>query len=212
MALWQRHRGLRAQGDYRFQGQTFDAGSYVVFMNAGAARPADTALSIGVDVSNSSPPLRASGAWATATCGARTSATIPTARRSARRDQVLKKPAGVNGGLERGRPTASRSTRATAVRTLNGLLGRPTRSSRSHPSTARAAPRAPRSSRRTQPRLDAAGRRRAADLPRVGELPSLSPIDRVPRIAVLTELEPRSTRTSGRFGTSASRRTASRPR
>ena len=67
-------RSTRSLRRLRFGGQTYDKGSYVVWMNQAHRGLADTALNIGVDVSAgsaSSTRLRRPGA--TATCGAPTS-------------------------------------------------------------------------------------------------------------------------------------------
>ena len=59
--------------DYRFGSQTFEKGSYVVFMAQPRRGLADTALSLGVDISTaSSACTRRRRRGATATCGAPT--------------------------------------------------------------------------------------------------------------------------------------------
>ena len=71
--------------DYRFGGQTFEDGSYVVFMAQPRRGLADTALSLGTDISAQISVLYAHRRrGATVTCGAPTSSRSRTAPRSSR--------------------------------------------------------------------------------------------------------------------------------
>ena len=194
-------------------------GSYVVFMNQARRGLADTALAIGVDISSQISRLYAPpGAWshgylwgADVRDDPRRPAFAPRNAQADRdRVELGRRPGTGAAGLLRARGRLADGG-ADAERAARGR--RSTRSSRSRRS---------RRLRCCAPPgrvIFAAARRRGARSRRVRTtgsrssacsddvLPALEPIDRVPRIAVLTGR--RSTRTSGRCGTSGSRSTRS---
>jgi hypothetical protein len=111
--------------DYRFSGRTFREGSYVVFMTQPRRGLADTALSIGVDVSSRIGRLYAPpGSWSHGYLWGADVATIPDGAAFRPKDHPIHKPAKLGGGLESGAGDAYalELDSATAVRTLNGLL------------------------------------------------------------------------------------------
>ena len=187
----------RISGDYRYGGQTYEDGSYVLFMKQPRRGLIDTALGIGLDISADISILYAPpGAWSHGYLWGADVVTIPDGPRFKPYTDEIKKPRRVRGGLERGRAAdayALEIDSPTAVRTLNGLLGDgvaaqlalasfPARSGGTLPagtvvfSTADAAA------------LDAAGDENGLTFRRVSaaDLPALEAIDRVPRFAVLT--------------------------
>jgi Zinc carboxypeptidase len=184
------------RSDYRYGGRTYEDGSYVVFMTQPRRGLADTALSIGVDLSSQIGRLYAPpGSWSHGYLWGADVVTIGDGATFRPSKRELKKPAKLKGGLERGRATlyALEVDSATAVRTLNGLL--------SGGVEARLAT-APFTSIRGQSlpagtvvfsaagaaALDAAGKASGLTFPRVDpeDAGATEPLDRVPRIAVLT--------------------------
>jgi hypothetical protein len=112
-----------------FGGQTFDAGSYVVFMNQALRGLADTALGIGVDVSNSISQLYAPpGAWSHGYLWGADIAVIPNGASFDATTREISGPNPVAGGAaatSKASPTDQyvlELDSATAVRTLNALL------------------------------------------------------------------------------------------
>jgi hypothetical protein len=186
----------RISRDYRYGGQTYEDGSYVVFMNQPRRGLIDTALGIGLDISPQINILYAPpGAWSHGYLWGADVVTIPDGPRFKPHTDAIKKPRKVRGGLERGKADAYalEIDSPTAVRTLNGLLGDgvavqlalasfPAESGGTLPagsvvfSAADAAT------------LNGAGRANGLTFRRVStaDLPALDAIDRVPRIAVLT--------------------------
>jgi len=180
-----------------FGGQTFDAGSYVVFMNQAFRGLADTALGIGVDVSNSISQLYAPpGAWSHGYLWGADIAVIPNGATFDATTREISAPNAVPGGVvgtSKGSPTDRyllELDSATAVRTLNALLKDgvtaqlATTAFGSHPAgtvvfAGDAATRAA---------LDRAGSSNGITFTPASSagLPALEAIDRVPRIAVLT--------------------------
>jgi hypothetical protein len=182
--------------DYRHRGQTYEKGSYVVFVAQPRRGLLDTALSIGVDISSRISQLYAPpGAWSHGYLWGADVVTIPDGTTFRPWKHKLKRPARLRGGLERGSAGAYalEIDSPTAVRTLNELLASgidaqlalapfPARSGGTLPagtvifSAADAAA------------LDDAGDANGLTFRRVRteDLPAVEPIDRVPRIAVLT--------------------------
>jgi zinc carboxypeptidase len=180
----------------RFGSQTFDRGSYVVWMNQAHRGLADTALGIGVDVSSQIGQLYAPpAAWSHGYLWGADSVTIPAGSGFAASTREVRRPASLAGGVD-----SSRADRyvlelnsATAVRTLNTLvangvpaalaLGPFTNAGRSYPAGSAIFA----ADATTRQQLDAAGRRAGLFFRGIAAsaLPALSAIARVPRIAVL---------------------------
>jgi hypothetical protein len=180
-----------------FQGQTFDAGSYVVFMNQALRGLADTALGIGVDVSNSISQLYAPpGAWSHGYLWGADIAVIPTGATFGPMTREISAPNPVAGGVA-GKAKVAPTDRyvleldsPTAVRTLNALLRGgltaqlATAAFGPHPAGTVVFA----GDEATRNALDAAGRGTGITFTKESSagLPALEAIDRVPRIAVLT--------------------------
>ena len=109
-----------------FDGQTFERGSYVVWMNQARRGLADTALSIGVDVSSRISILYAPpAAWSHGYLWGANVVTIPRGAAFAPLTNVITKPSHFGGGgLDPGPADryALKIDSPTAVRTLNRLL------------------------------------------------------------------------------------------
>jgi hypothetical protein len=182
--------------DYRFGGQTFEDGSYVVFMAQPRRGLADTALSLGTDISAQISVLYAPPAsWSHGYLWGADVVTIPDGPTFKPWKHELKKPAKIKGGLGKGSAAyyALELDSPTAVRTLNGLLDGgldaelalgtfPSRSGETLATGSAIFPAADASA------LDAAGKENGLTFHpvRAGDLPAVEPIDRSPRIAVFT--------------------------
>jgi Zinc carboxypeptidase len=180
-----------------FQGQTFDAGSYVVFMNQAFRGLADTALGIGVDVSNSISQLYAPpGAWSHGYLWGADIAVIPNGATFDATSREISGPNAVAGGVA-GTGKAASTDRyvleidsPSAVRTLNALLTSgltaqlATAAFGSHPAGTVVFA----GDEATRAALDQAGRSNGITFVKESSagLPTLEAIDRVPRIAALT--------------------------
>ena len=188
----------RIDDDYRYQGQTFEEGSYVVFMTQPRRGLADTALSIGVDISSRISILYAPPAsWSHGYLWGADIVTIPDGDRFRPDTDEIKRPGRLRGGVERGKADAYalELDSPTAVRTLNGLLadGIAARLALA-PFAAERGGTLPAGSvvfaadNATRHALDRAGNTSGITFRAVssGSLPTLEAIDRVPRIAVLT--------------------------
>ena len=109
-----------------FEGQTFERGSYVVWMNQARRGLADTALSIGVDVSSRISILYAPpAAWSHGYLWGANVVTIPRGAAFSPLTNVITKPSHFGGGgLDPGPADryALKIDSPTAVRTLNRLL------------------------------------------------------------------------------------------
>jgi hypothetical protein len=183
---------------YRYGGQTFARGSYVVFMAQPRRGLIDTALSIGVDISSQISRLYAPpGAWSHGYLWGADVVTIPDGPAFRPRTERLKRPDRLEGGLERGKGKANAYAleidSPTAVRTLNSLLaGGVDAQLALAPFTAASGASLPAGtvvfSAADDDALDDAGEDNGLTFVRVNtaSLPTLEPIDRVPRIAVLT--------------------------
>jgi hypothetical protein len=109
-----------------FDGQTFDKGSYVVWMNQAHRGLADTALFIGVDVSDRISNLYAPpGAWSHGYLWGADIAEIPLGAAFSPVTTPISKTVTPDGGVEPGRAEAYalELDSPTAVRTLNALIG-----------------------------------------------------------------------------------------
>jgi hypothetical protein len=110
--------------DYRYGGQTYPEGSYVVFMTQPRRGLADTTLSIGVDISAQIGRLYAPpGSWSHGYLWGADVATVPDGAAFRPNSHPIHKPAKLRGGLEGvAEAYALEVDSATAVRTLNRLL------------------------------------------------------------------------------------------
>ena len=94
---------------YTFDGVTYPAGSYVVFMNQAHRGLADTALGIGADISRTSASsTRRRRRGATATSGVPTWSGSSRARRSRRRPTGSSRPVTCSAASSRGRRAPTR--------------------------------------------------------------------------------------------------------
>ena len=112
--------------DYAFEGQTFAKGSYVVWMNQARRGLADTALRIGVDVSDEISILYAPpAAWSHGYLWGADVATIPRGATFAPQVNAVERADRLPGGVEPGPADryALELDSPTAVRTLNRLIG-----------------------------------------------------------------------------------------
>jgi Zinc carboxypeptidase len=197
---WLLANGIRVwelRKDAKFEGQTFEAGSYVVSMQQAFRGLADTALGIGVDVSDSISQLYAPpGAWSHGYLWGADIAVIPTGAKFKAKTNEIRKPHRIPGGLDekgRVRPTDRyllELDSATAVRVLNGLLGN---GLQAQLATAGFEGHAAGSvvfagNAATRDLLEDTGKANGIVFQKVSSssLPTLEAIDRVPRIAVLT--------------------------
>jgi hypothetical protein len=184
--------------DYVFGGQTFAMGSYVVSMNQARRGLADTALRIGVDISDRISILYAPpAAWSHGYLWGADVVTIPRDAAFAPQVNGVDKASRLPGGVEPG--LADRYVlehdSPTAVRTLNGLIdaGTPAEVALGELTSVTGATLAAGSAvfaadPATMTRLAATGRDAGVTFHRAtaAALPALEPIERVPRIAVLT--------------------------
>lgn len=181
-----------------FGDQTFDIGSYVVWMAQPHRGLAETALSIGDDISSRITILYAPpGAWSHGYLWGADIVTIPrNADFSAQTNRVLKPNYLLVGGVEAGKADryALELDSATAVRAMNALLGDAITASLTTASVTDTGGQVlPAGSAifaadpATKTKLDSVGKANGLRFQRVGSsLPALDPVDRSPRIAVLT--------------------------
>jgi hypothetical protein len=179
-----------------FNGQTFELGSYVVWMQQAHRGLAETALGIGDDVSSSISQLYAPpGAWSHGYLWGADVVTIPRGAAFDVQSNEIKKPNKLDGGVEPGRADAYalELDSATAVRALNGLLGGGTAAQLATASFTTGGVTFPAGSVifpgdvATKNALDKIGKDAGLTFHNVsGRLPAVEAIDRVPRIAVLT--------------------------
>jgi hypothetical protein len=184
--------------DASFGGQTFERGSYVVWMDQAHRGLADTALNVGIDVSDLITILYAPpAAWSHGYLWGADIAEIPLGAAFNPISNRISKPSRLDGGLERGRADAYalELDSPTAVRVLNEVVGSgltaelalasfPAQTGGTLPagSVLFAADPA------TRLVLGAAGRENGITFRRVASdaFPDTDPIDRVPRILALT--------------------------
>jgi hypothetical protein len=113
------------QRDSRFGAQTFEQGSYVVWLNQARRGLADTALSIGVDISDRIGQLYAApAAWSHGFLWGADVVQIPRDASFSPRTEEIHRPERVDGGVEPGRADryALELDSPTAIRTLNDLI------------------------------------------------------------------------------------------
>jgi Zinc carboxypeptidase len=114
----------RLRADYTFDGQTFERGSYVVWLNQALRGLADTALNIGDDISASITQLYAPpGAWSHGYLWGADIVTIPDNAAFSPQTTEINRTRSAEGGVEPGRAEAYalELDSATAVRVLNSL-------------------------------------------------------------------------------------------
>ncbi|HYX89293.1 MAG TPA: hypothetical protein VE753_07980 [Gaiellaceae bacterium] len=187
----------RLQKDDRFGSQTFPAGSYVVWMNQAHRGLADTALDIGVDVSSQIGVLYAPpGAWSHGYLWGASLVTIPHGTAFKAKTKPIDESEPLAGGVAAvsGDRYALTVDSPTAVRVLNQLvrdgvsaqlaLASFVSGGNTYPAGSAIFPADP----AAQAALQAAGSANGVFFRPVSSasLPALDPIDRVPRIAVLT--------------------------
>jgi Zinc carboxypeptidase len=116
----------RISSDYSYGGETYEEGSYVVFMTQPRRGLIDTALGIGLDISADINVLYAPpGAWSHGYLWGADVVTIPDGKKFKPFTDEITGPSRIRGGLEPGTADAYalELDSPTAVRTLNGLLG-----------------------------------------------------------------------------------------
>ena len=181
-----------------FGGQTFGRGSYVVWMDQPLRGLADTALSVGVDVSDRITILYAPpAAWSHGYLWGADIAVIPPEADFSANSNRISKTLTPKGGVEPGRAAAYalELDSATAVRALNQLIGSgmmaemaldafPAKTGGTLPAGTILFEASP----ATRAAVGAAGRNNGLLFRTVlsEDLPSTDPVDRVPRIAALT--------------------------
>jgi hypothetical protein len=173
----------RIERDYRYGSQTFEEGSYVVWMAQPRRGLADTALSIGVDISPRIQRLYAPpAAWSHGYLWGADTVTIPDdAQFSPRTDEIFR-PNRLDGGVETGSaksytldidsPAAVRAINAVLADGVKAWLAPGVAAFAADPATRRA--------------LEDAGEEFGLTFERANTPPAGDPIDRAPRIAVLT--------------------------
>ena len=185
--------------DYTFGSQTFQRGSYVVWMNQAHRGLAETALSIGVDISDEIGILYAPpGAWSHGYLWGADVVNIPRDASFSPQTSVTEEPKHLTfGGVEPGPAEryALRVNSPTAVRALNALLGGGVAAQLALGSfqtvggaTLPAGSAVFRANPATRTKLNSVGQPTGLRFHRVAAsaLPSLDPVEGIPRIAVLT--------------------------
>ena len=184
----------RLQSDYQFGGRTYEEGSYVVWMTQPRRGLADTALSIGVDISPRIQRLYAPpAAWSHGYLWGADTVTVPDGASFAPTTVRISSPNRLHGGVQRGSgPTRAYTLEIdspTAVRALNAAVGQGADASLAlAPFGAGPAGTAVfGTDAATTAVLQAVGAETGVLFQRMrtGALPALKPIARAPRIAVL---------------------------
>jgi hypothetical protein len=179
--------------DYRFGGQTFERGSYVVWMDQSLRALGNTMLSVGDDISDRVTELYAPpGAWSNGFLWGADVVTIGRDRRFSPRTRRVQKADRVAGGVRNGSADwyGLELDSRTAVRTTNELVGAGVQARLATEPFETRSGNMPAGS--VLFRADAIDRLRAAGReaglwfePVQGLLPQREPIERVPRIACL---------------------------
>jgi zinc carboxypeptidase len=179
--------------DYRLDGQTFEEGSYVVWIDQPRRGLLDTALSIGVDISDRIGILYAPpAAWSHGYLWGADVVTVEDGERFKPRTDEIRRPNRIKGGLEDGRADGYtlEIDSPTAVRAVNSLVADGVEASIALEAFSGGAAGTVvfGDDRATERALDDAGEDFGLVFRRLrsGALPDLEPIERVPRIAVLT--------------------------
>jgi Zinc carboxypeptidase len=184
----------RVDRDYKYNGQTLEEGSYVVWMKQPRRGLADTALSIGVDISPRIQRLYAPpAAWSHGYLWGADTVTVPDGAKFSPKTDDIRRPNRLRGGLESGHGTTKAYVleidSPTAVRALNSVVGEGVKAS-----IALAASNAgPAGSalfgtdKATKRVLEDVGEDTGLTFRRLtsGALPASEPIERVPRFRVL---------------------------
>jgi Zinc carboxypeptidase len=175
----------RLERDYKFNGITYEEGSYVVWMAQPHRGLADTALSIGVDISPRIQRLYAPpAAWSHGYLWGADTVTIPDGARFKPKTDEVHRPNRLRGGVESGSAKAYtlELDSPTAVKALNAALGQGIQASLA-PGMALFG-----TDKATKKALEKAGEETGLTFKRFkgSTLPAADPIERVPRIAVLT--------------------------
>jgi len=199
LVRWMLTNGIevsRLEKDAVLGSQTFPAGSYVVWMDQPHRGLAETALGIGDDVSSRISVLYAPpGAWSHGYLWGASVVTVPQGASFQAKTKAVSAPQALGGGVVgTGDSYALAVDSPTAVRTLNQLVANGvaaqlalasfTSGGATYPAGSAVFP----ANAATTAALDAAGRANGIVFRGVttASLPALDPIDRVPRIAVLT--------------------------
>jgi hypothetical protein len=179
--------------DYRSGSQTFEEGSYVVFMDQPRRGLADTALSLGVDISDRIQRLYAPpAAWSHGYLWGADTVTIPDEARFSPRVDGVRRPNRLKGSVPRGRLSGYtlQIDSPTAVRALNELVrdGADASLATEAFSGGPAGTAVFDDDRRTERAIEDAAREYGLDFGKLGPgaLPALKPIERVPRFVVLS--------------------------
>jgi hypothetical protein len=177
----------RVERDYKYNGSTLEEGSYVVWMTQPHRGLADTALSIGVDISPRIQRLYAPpAAWSHGYLWGADTVTIPDGAKFRPKTDEVRRPNRLHGGVESGFGTPKAYTldldSPTAVKALNAALAQGITASLA-PGMALFG-----TDEATRNALEQAGEETGLTFKRFtgSTLPAADPIDRVPRIAVLT--------------------------
>jgi hypothetical protein len=181
--------------DYRYREQTFERGSYVVWMNQVRRGLIDTALGIGQDVSDRISILYAPPAsWSHGYLWGADVVTVPDGDTFQPRTDEIDEPNELDGGTAKGKNAAAYALELdspTAVRTANSLIGAGVAAEQATAAfTTATGGLAPAGSvifpAAAARRLDNAGEEAGVWFhPISGTLPAREPVDRVPRIAVI---------------------------
>jgi hypothetical protein len=174
----------RLRTSYRYNGQTLGAGSYVIWMAQPRRGLADTALSIGVDISPRIQRLYAPpAAWSHGYLWGADTVTIPDGAAFDPKTERIDAPNQLVGGIEPGAADAYALDldSPTAVKALNRVLGQGVQGSLA-PGVALFGTDAA-----TTAALRTAGEETGLTFRRVqGTLPASDPIEKVPRFRVIT--------------------------
>jgi hypothetical protein len=186
----------RLRRDYRFGGQTFERGSYVVWMDQALRGLGNTMLSVGDDISDRVTQLYAPpGAWSNGFLWGADVVTIGRDRRFSPATRRVQRTDRVNGGVRNGNADwyALEVDSRTAVATINKLVGSGVRTRlATEPFETRFGDMPAGSvlfAADARAELRAAGREAGLWFePVSGLLPDREPIERVPRVACLCSL------------------------
>jgi hypothetical protein len=178
--------------DYSFGGRTYEKGSYVVWMTQPRRGLADTALSIGLDISKDIGILYAPPAsWSHGYLWGADVVTVADGQPFSPRTSEIHRPNRLSGGLESGNATGYllEIDSPTAVRTLNALIGDGVQAGLALAafSDGPAGTAVFGADQATQRALRAAGRHSGLTFRRLtGATPAVEPIEKLPRFRVIT--------------------------
>jgi Zinc carboxypeptidase len=179
--------------DYRFGSQTFEKGSYVIYMTQPRRGLADTALSLGVDISDRIERLYAPpAAWSHGYLWGADTVTIPDDARFSPRVDRIHRPNKLKGSVPNGKLSGYtlQINSPTAVRALNQLVrdGADASLATAAFSGGPAGTAVFDDDRTTKRAIEDAAREFGLDFGKLssGSLPALKPIERVPRIVVMS--------------------------